>query len=138
MVRTGVQGPEPEGERSGPRARVGTGCGNGCGTGTGLGVSQVTYIHIFQYPHTRVLPPLTTSGGKDTGVWARVHARAFDILSGRMQAQNGDLVHGMGFLKLDIHHTGFGNSMQAYGLIPAMGPDTRKLRRDTPESRMTM
>lgn len=125
-IRTGVQGPDPEAQRSGARGRVGT--GNGCGSGIGNGVAWVTYIHIFLYPHTSVLPPLTSSGGKDASVWARVPARAFDILGGRMQAQNGEVVHGIGVLKLDIHHTVFGNSMQAYGLIPAMGPDTRKLR----------
>ena len=104
-VRTGVQRPEPEVERSGTRARVRTGNGFGNGTGTGHGVAQVTYIHIFHNPHTSVLPPLTRSGGKDASVWARVPARAFVRFRGRMQAQNGDLVHGIGVLKLDIHHT---------------------------------
>ena len=96
--------------------------------------------HIYIYipiTHTSVLPPLTPSGGKDASVCARAGARDIKF-RGRLQAQNGEVVHGIGVLKLDIHHTGFGNSMQAYGLIKAMGPDTRKLRRDTPESRVTM
>lgn len=123
-IRTGVQRPEPEGERSGPRARVGTGngCGHGLGNGSGSG-------HIYTYipiTHTSVLPPLTPSGGKDASVCARAGARDSNF-RGLMQAQTGDIVHGIWVLKLDIHHTVFGNSMQAYGLIPAMGPDTRKL-----------
>ena len=77
----------------------------GAETGSATEVAQVTYIHIFLYPHTSVLPPLTSSGGKDASVWARVPARAFDILSGGMQAQTGEVVHGIGVLKLDIHHT---------------------------------
>lgn len=55
-TRTGVQRPDPEAQRSGARGRVGT--GNGCGNGIGNGVAQVTYIHIFHYPHTkRPCPP---------------------------------------------------------------------------------
>lgn len=68
---------------------------------------------------------------------ARAGARDSNF-RGLMQAQNGEVVHGIGVLKLDIHHAVFGNSMQAYGLIPVMGPDTRKLQCDTPESRMTV
>lgn len=86
--------------------------------------------HIYIYipiTHTSVLPPLTPSGGKDASVCARAGARDSNF-RGLMQAQTGEVVHGIGVLKLDIHHTVFGNSMQAYGLIPAMGPDTRKLR----------
>ena len=87
--------------------------------------------HIYIYipiTHTSVLPPLTPSGGKDASVCARAGARDSNF-RGLMQAQTGEVVHGIGVLKLDIHHTVFGNSMRAYGLIPAMGPDTRKLRR---------
>ena len=112
LLRTGVQRPEPEGERSGPRARVGT--GTGCGTGIGNGVAQVTYIHIYiPITHTSVLPPLTPSGGKDASVCVRAGARDSNF-RGLMQAQTGDIVHGIGVLKLDIPHAGFGNSMSAY------------------------
>lgn len=83
LLRTGVQGPDPEAKRSGARGRVGT--GNGCGNGTGNGVAWVTYIHIFHYPHTSVLPPLTPSGGKDASVWARAGARDIKFLR-QMQA----------------------------------------------------
>lgn len=86
--------------------------------------------HIYIYipiTHTSVLPPLTPSGGKDASVCARAGARDIKFLEA-LQAQNGEVVLGIGVLKLDIHHTVFGNSMQAYGLIPVMGPDTRKLR----------
>ena len=56
MVRTGVQRPDPEAERSGARGRVGT--GNGCGTGIGNGVAWVTYIHIYSnHTHERPSPP---------------------------------------------------------------------------------
>ena len=86
--------------------------------------------HIYIYipiTHTSVLPPLTPSGGKDASVCARAGARDSNF-RGPLQAQTGDIVHGIGVLKLDIHHTGFGNSMQAYELILVRGPDTRKLR----------
>lgn len=81
-ARTGVQRPEPEVERSGTRARVGT--GNGCGNGVGNGsVSGHIYIYI-PITHTSVLPPLTPSGGKDASVCARAGARDIKFL-GQMQ-----------------------------------------------------
>ena len=96
-----------------------------------------SHIYIYSTTHTRsVLSPLTSSGGQDASVWARAGA-CDSRLQGALQAQNGDVVHGIGVLKLDIHHTQIGNSMLAYRLIPVMGPDTRKLRCDTPESRIT-
>lgn len=101
-VRTGVQRPEPEGERSGPRARVGT--GNGCGNGIGNGVAQVTYIHIFQ-SHTRASFPPDSVRGKDASVCACARAREVSTFRSALQAQNGEVVHGIGVLKLDIHHT---------------------------------
>ena len=113
--------------------------GLGSGPATGAEPESATEwprSHIYIYipiTHTSVLPPLTPSGGKDASVCVRAGARDSNF-RGLMQAQTGDIVHGIGVLKLDIHHTVFGNSMQAYGLIPAMGPDTRKLRCDTPES----
>lgn len=90
------------------------------------------YTYIFQ-SHTRASFPPDSVRGKDASVCARAGARGIKSW-GRMQPQTGEVVHGIGVLKLDIPHTGFGNSMQAYGLIPAIGPDTRKLRCDTPES----
>nr|DAT42644.1 MAG TPA: hypothetical protein [Caudoviricetes sp.] len=42
--RTGVQGPDPEAERSGARGRVGT--GNGCGNGLG---TRCDLAHIYTY-----------------------------------------------------------------------------------------
>ena len=103
QVRTGVQRPDPEAERSGARGRVGT--GNGCGTGIGNGVAWVTYIHIYSnHTHTSVLPPLTPSGGKDASVCARAGARDSNF-RWPLQEQNGEVVHGIGVLKLDIHHT---------------------------------
>lgn len=87
------------------------------------------YIYSTTHTHRSVLPPLTPSGGKDASVCVGARARARDIkFLAKIQEQTGDIVHGIGVLKLDIHHARFGNSMQAYGLIPAMGPDTRKLR----------
>ena len=107
--------------------------GLGSGPATGAEPASATewprsHIYIYSTTHTRsVLVPLTSSGDKDASVWARAGARD-STPGGQMQEQNGDVVHGIGVLKLDIHHAGFGNSMQAYGLIPVRGPDTRKLR----------
>jgi len=71
--RTGVQRPDPEAQRSGARGRVGT--GNGCGNGIGNGVAQVTYIHIFHYPHTkRPCPPDSVRGQGRECVGARGRA----------------------------------------------------------------
>ena len=77
MVRTGVQRPDPEAQRSGARGRVGTGngCGNGIGNGRGSG-------HIYTYiplpTHEASFPPDSVRG-KDASVWARACARVFHI-----------------------------------------------------------
>ena len=118
----------------------------GLGSGPAAGAEPASatewprsHIYIYSTTHTQERPsPLTPSGGRTrVCVGARAGARGIKFREA-LQAQSGDVVHGIGVLKSDIHHTGFGNSMQAYGLIPAMGPDTRKLRCDTPESRGDM
>lgn len=86
LPRTGVQRPDPEVERSGTRGRVGT--GSGCGNGLGIGVAPITYIHIFHYPHnTSVLPPLTSSGGKDASVCGRARARGISNFRGSRKSK---------------------------------------------------
>ena len=63
LVRTGVQRPDPEAQRSGARGRVGT--GSGCGNGLGIGCDLA---HIYTYiplPTQHERPsPLTSSGGR--------------------------------------------------------------------------
>lgn len=84
--------------------------GLGSGPATGAEPASATEwprSHIYIYipiTHTSVLPPLTPSGGKDASVCARAGARDSNF-RGRMQAQTGDIAHGIGVLKLDIHHT---------------------------------
>lgn len=91
--RTGVQRPDPEAERSGAKGRVGT--GNGCGNGIGNGVAQVTYIHIFHYPHTkRPCPPDSVRGQGRECVGAC--GRAGYQTLGPSARVNGDFVHGIG------------------------------------------
>lgn len=73
QVRTGVQRPDPEAQRSGARGRVGT--GNGCGTGIGNGCDLA---HIYTYiplptQHERPSPGLRP--GKDASVCGRARAR---------------------------------------------------------------
>lgn len=95
LLRTGVQRPGPEVERSGTRGRVGT--GNGCGNGLGIGCDLA---HIYTYiplPTQHERPsPLTSSGGRTrvcVGARARPHDGKF---RGALQAQNGEVVHGIG------------------------------------------
>lgn len=55
-----------------------------------------SHIYIYSTTHTRsVLVPLTKSGDKDASVWARARARG-STPGGQMQAQTGDIVHGIG------------------------------------------
>ena len=55
-----------------------------------------SHIYIYSTTHTRsVLSPLTSSGGQDASVWARAGA-CDSKLQGALQAQNGDVVHGIG------------------------------------------
>lgn len=63
-----------------------------------------SHIYIYSTTHTtRASFPRTTSGEGRECVWARAGAR--DIKFRRpLQAQNGEVVHGIGVLKLDIHH----------------------------------
>lgn len=120
----GFKDPSPEG------SEADRGLGSGPETGAEpASATEWPRSHIYIYipiTHTSVLPPDSVRG-KDASVCARAGARDSSF-RGLLQAQTGEVVHGIGVLKLDIHHTVFGNSMQAYGLIPAMGPDTRKLR----------
>nr|DAT14124.1 MAG TPA: hypothetical protein [Caudoviricetes sp.] len=55
--------------------------------------------HIYTYiplpTHEASCPPLTSSGGQDASVWARAGA-CDSKLQGALQAQNGDVVHGIG------------------------------------------
>ena len=74
QLRTGVQRPDPEAERSGARGRVRT--GNGCGTGIGNGCDLA---HIYTYiplptQHERPSPGLRP--GKDASVCGRARGRA--------------------------------------------------------------
>lgn len=84
--------------------------GVGSGPATGAEPASATewlgsHIYIYSTTHTRsVLVPLTSSGDKDASVWARAGARDIKFL-GALQEQTGDVVHGIGVLKLDIHHT---------------------------------
>ena len=64
-----------------------------------------SHIYIYSTTHTtRASFPRTTSGEGRECVWARARARGIKI-QGALQAQTGDVVHGIGVLKLDIHHT---------------------------------
>lgn len=76
-IRTGVQRPDPEAQRSGAGGRVGT--GNGCGNGIGIGCDLAhiyTYIPLpTQHERPRSPPPLTPSGGGDPGARVCVGAR---------------------------------------------------------------
>lgn len=85
-VRTGVQRPDPDAQRSGARGRVGT--GNGCGNGIGNGCDLA---HIYTYiplptQHERpsgLLPPDSVRGRRPGG--ASVCGRA----GARMMANSG-------------------------------------------------
>lgn len=86
MVRTGVQRPDPEAQRSGARGRVGT--GNGCGTGIGNGCDLAhiyTYIPLpTQHERPRVSSPPDSVRGRRPG-GASVCGRA----GARMMANSG-------------------------------------------------
>lgn len=65
-----------------------------------------SHIYIYSTTHTqeRPCPPDSVRGQGRECVWARAGAR--DIrLRGRLQEQISEVVHGIGVLKLDIHHT---------------------------------
>ena len=82
-ARFGPGSKDPTPKRSAAERGVGT--GNGCGNGIGNGVAQVTYIHIFHYPHTQERPsPLTPSGGKDASVCVGARGRAGYQIPGRV------------------------------------------------------
>lgn len=97
---------DPSPKRSAAERGLGSEPAAGAETDSASDVTWLIYTHIFHYPHnTSVLPPLTPSGGKDASVCGRAGARVFYRFRGSLQAQNGDVVHGIGVLKLDIHHT---------------------------------
>lgn len=74
--RFGPRFKDPTPKRSEAERGVGSEPATGAETGSATEVAQVTYIHIFHYPHTRsVLVPLTSSGDKDASVCGRARAR---------------------------------------------------------------
>ena len=63
-----------------------------------------SHIYIYSTTHTHERPSPGLRPGKDASVCGRAGARVFYRFGGAMQAQNGEVVHGIGVLKLDIHH----------------------------------
>ena len=91
-LRTGVQRPDPEAERSGARGRVGT--GNGCGNGIGNGCDLA---HIYTYiplptQHERPLvssPPDSVRGRRPGGasVCGRARPRVIALSGAHRNSQ---------------------------------------------------
>lgn len=55
--------------------------------GIGNGVAQVTYIHIFHYPHTGASFPPDSVRGKDASVCGRARARGVSDSEGRCNSK---------------------------------------------------
>lgn len=95
---------DPTPKRSGAERGVGSEPATGAETGS---ATECPRSHIYIYSnHTHERPcPLTSSGDKDASVCACARAREVSTFRSALQAQNGEVVHGIGVLKLDIHHT---------------------------------
>lgn len=92
QVRTGVQRPDPEAQRSGARGRVGTGNGIGNGIGNGCDLAHIyTYIPLpTQHERPRVSSPPDSVRGRRPGgasVCGRARARGISNLGAQCNSK---------------------------------------------------
>jgi hypothetical protein len=104
-LEPGFKDPTPK--RSAAERGVGSEPATGAETGSATDVTWLIYTHIFHYPHNtsapRVSSPPDSVRGRRPGgasVCGRARGRAGNTFRGPLQAQNGEVVHGIGLFQV--------------------------------------